>query len=92
MTTFAPLEALQTWQEKNHKWLELTDVHRETTNDIRITVMPFYMGTKVGGNQHQTSNLFLHKNCGCSLLQGKIHLDTKNLIGYVVGGEGGGTL
>ena len=45
--SFAPREALQSWQEKNHKWLELTDVHRETTNNIRITVMPFYMGVKV---------------------------------------------
>lgn len=45
--SFATLESLQTWQEKNHKWLELTDVHRETTNNIRVTVMPFYMGTKV---------------------------------------------
>jgi len=44
---FAPREALQSWQEKNHKWLELTDVHRETTSNIRITVMPFHMGTKV---------------------------------------------
>ncbi|XP_020624216.1 polymerase delta-interacting protein 2-like [Orbicella faveolata] len=44
--SFAPREALQSWQEKNHKWLELTDVHRETTNNIRITVMPFYMGVK----------------------------------------------
>ena len=45
--SFSPREALQSWQEKNHKWLELTDVHRETTNNIRITVMPFYMGVKV---------------------------------------------
>lgn len=44
---FAPRDALQSWQEKNHRWLELTDVHRETTSNIRITVMPFYMGTKV---------------------------------------------
>ena len=44
---FAPREALQAWQEKNHKWLELTDVHRETHSNVRITVMPFYMGTKV---------------------------------------------
>ena len=44
---FAPREALQSWQEKNHKWLELTDVHKETHSNIRITVMPFYMGTKV---------------------------------------------
>lgn len=47
MPPFAPREALQAWQEKNHKWLELTDVHRETHSNVRITVMPFYMGTKV---------------------------------------------
>ena len=45
--SFAAREALQSWQEKNHKWLELTDVHRESTNNVRITVMPFYMGIKV---------------------------------------------
>lgn len=44
--SFAAREALQSWQEKNHKWLELTDVHRESTNNVRITVMPFYMGIK----------------------------------------------
>ncbi|KAK2574280.1 polymerase delta-interacting protein 2 [Acropora cervicornis] len=44
---FAPRDALHSWQEKNRRWLELTDVHRETTSNIRITVMPFYMGTKV---------------------------------------------
>lgn len=43
---FAPRDALHSWQEKNRRWLELTDVHRETTSNIRITVMPFYMGTK----------------------------------------------
>lgn len=36
------------WQEKNHPWLELSDVHRETTDNIRVTVIPFYMGMRVG--------------------------------------------
>ena len=35
---------LKSWQEKNHPWLELSDVHKETTENIRVTVIPFYMG------------------------------------------------
>ena len=41
-------ETLRAWQEKNHPWLELSDVHRETTENIRVTVIPFYMGMRVG--------------------------------------------
>lgn len=41
--TFKPTETLCTWQEKNHPWLELAEVHRETTQKIRVTVMPFYV-------------------------------------------------
>ncbi|XP_032802887.1 polymerase delta-interacting protein 2-like isoform X1 [Petromyzon marinus] len=44
---FVAQETLQTWQEKNHPWLELSDVHRETTEGVRVTVIPFYMGTRV---------------------------------------------
>ncbi|XP_046841006.1 polymerase delta-interacting protein 2-like [Xenia sp. Carnegie-2017] len=40
------LDTLRLWHEKNHKWLELSDVHRETTEDIRVTAIPFYMGTR----------------------------------------------
>ena len=40
-------ETLIAWRNKNHKWLELTEVRRETTNGIRVTVMPFYMGARV---------------------------------------------
>lgn len=36
---------LHQWQTQNFPWLELTDVHRETTKNIRITVMPFFIGT-----------------------------------------------
>ncbi|CAH1802291.1 unnamed protein product [Owenia fusiformis] len=45
MPPFMPRDTLRAWQEKNHPWLELSDVHRETTENIRVTVMPFYMGT-----------------------------------------------
>lgn len=44
---FQAREALREWQDKNHPWLELTDVHRETTDNVRITVMPFYIGSRV---------------------------------------------
>ena len=37
-------DTLRAWQEKNHPWLELSDVHKETTENIRVTVIPFYMG------------------------------------------------
>lgn len=49
LTKCPPLSAshsLRIWHEKNHKWLELSDVHRETTEDIRVTVIPFFMGTR----------------------------------------------
>ncbi|KAG9485823.1 hypothetical protein GDO78_008742 [Eleutherodactylus coqui] len=44
---FTARETLRAWQEKNHPWLELSDVHRETTENIRVTVIPFYMGMRV---------------------------------------------
>lgn len=39
-------ETLKAWQKKNHPWLELSDVHKETTEGIRCTVIPFYMGCR----------------------------------------------
>ncbi|XP_055299894.1 polymerase delta-interacting protein 2 isoform X2 [Sitodiplosis mosellana] len=44
--SFKASETLYAWQEKNHPWLELTEVHRETTENIRVTVIPFYMGSR----------------------------------------------
>ncbi|XP_075146097.1 DNA polymerase delta interacting protein 2 isoform X2 [Haematobia irritans] len=43
---FEAKDTLKTWQEKNHQWLELSDVHKETTENIRVTVIPFYMGCR----------------------------------------------
>lgn len=37
---------LKAWHKKNHPWLELSDVHKETTENIRVTVIPFYMGCR----------------------------------------------
>ena len=41
-----PSDMLRVWRDKNHHWLELLDVHRETTNGVRITVMPFFIGSR----------------------------------------------
>lgn len=43
---FIAQDTLKAWQNKNHPWLELSDVHKETTENIRVTVIPFYMGCK----------------------------------------------
>lgn len=39
-----PSEDLQLWQRKNRWWLEVSEVHRETTEKIRVTVIPFFIG------------------------------------------------
>ncbi|KAJ7309006.1 hypothetical protein JRQ81_008291 [Phrynocephalus forsythii] len=49
---FVARDTLLAWQEKNHPWLELSDVHRETTENIRVTVIPFYMGMREAQNSH----------------------------------------
>lgn len=45
-------ETLKAWQEKNHPWLELSDVHKETTENVRVTVIPFYMGCRESHNNN----------------------------------------
>ena len=51
---FVPQDTLRAWQEKNHPWLELSDVHKQTTKDIRVTVIPFYMGYR----ENQGTNVY----------------------------------
>ena len=43
---YAPSGELLAWRDKNHKWLELIEVHTQETSGVRVTVMPFYMGRK----------------------------------------------
>lgn len=61
---FAAQETLRAWQKKNHPWLELSDVHKETTENIRVTVIPFYMGCRESQTTsvYWVSYLFLHIN------------------------------
>ncbi|XP_014665443.1 PREDICTED: polymerase delta-interacting protein 2-like [Priapulus caudatus] len=51
-TQFTMRDTLRAWQDKNHPWLELSDVHKETTENIRVTVIPFYMGSREAQNTH----------------------------------------
>jgi len=54
-----PRETLKAWQEKNHPWLELSDVHKETTENIRVTVIPFYMGCR----ESHSNNVYWWRYC-----------------------------
>ena len=40
-------DLLSSWRKINIPWLEQVEVHRETTRNIRVTVMSFYMGCRV---------------------------------------------
>lgn len=44
---FVSKDLLLSWHQKNICWLESVEVHRETNHNIRVTVMPFYMGSEV---------------------------------------------
>ncbi|KAK0159688.1 hypothetical protein PV327_010779 [Microctonus hyperodae] len=57
--SFIGQETLRAWQEKNHPWLELSDVHKETTENIRVTVIPFYMGCR----ETQTTSVYWWRYC-----------------------------
>ncbi|CAF1055879.1 unnamed protein product [Adineta ricciae] len=43
---FLPREHLKSWQERHHHWLELSDVSKDVTHQIRVTVIPFYIGAR----------------------------------------------
>ncbi|CAF4476744.1 unnamed protein product, partial [Rotaria magnacalcarata] len=43
---FVTREHLKSWQTRHHRWLELSDVSKDVTHQIRVTVIPFYMGSR----------------------------------------------
>uniref|UniRef100_H2Z2Q1 ApaG domain-containing protein n=1 Tax=Ciona savignyi TaxID=51511 RepID=H2Z2Q1_CIOSA len=47
-------ETFTSWQKKNHMCLELSKVHIETTENIRVTAIPFFLGAKEGRNSQPT--------------------------------------
>lgn len=56
---FVPSEKLQQWRGKNHSLLQLSDVVKETTENIRVTVIPFFIGSK----QTQQTSQFWWRYC-----------------------------
>jgi len=56
---FVAKETLKSWQDRNSPWLELSDVHKETTENVRVTVTPFYMGCR----ESQNSNVYWWRYC-----------------------------
>ncbi|CAF4637913.1 unnamed protein product, partial [Rotaria sp. Silwood1] len=44
---FVPSEHLKSWQKRHHLWLELSDVSKDITHHIRVTVIPFYIGSRL---------------------------------------------
>jgi hypothetical protein len=53
-------DTLHTWHENFHPWLQLNNVQRNTSNNIRVTVIPFYMGRQVSLIVHvEFSSLYI---------------------------------
>lgn len=48
---YVPKDQLKTFQETNHAWLYLSDVYKEITENVRVTVIPFYMGIQESYNK-----------------------------------------
>jgi len=65
--SFISNEMFKVWQEKNSNWMEMTDVFRETTEGVRITVIPFYMGQK--DDVYWWRYSLRLENCGHSTVQ-----------------------
>ena len=40
-------KTLHKWQEFNHLWLEMGNVYIETTDNIRVTAIPFFLGVHI---------------------------------------------
>ena len=47
---FKPTDVLIQWMQKNHPWLKLNDVYKETTNNIQVTAIPFFIGVRYSQN------------------------------------------
>lgn len=47
---FKASDTLLNWQQKNHGWLKLSDVYKETTNNIQVTAIPFFIGIRYSQN------------------------------------------
>jgi len=55
-------DTLKMWQARNHPWLELSEVYKEVTENVRVTVIPFYMGCREA-NTNQTASGYWWRYC-----------------------------
>ncbi|EDV23246.1 uncharacterized protein TRIADDRAFT_58326 [Trichoplax adhaerens] len=60
--SFNPRESLKSWHDKNHHFLELSAVYRCVTNDLRVTVLPFYMGSRNFVTKEEDVHYYWHSN------------------------------
>ncbi|CAH8444203.1 unnamed protein product [Schistosoma turkestanicum] len=51
--SYIPTDHLRRWIEARKHGLEVTSVHREVTEGIQTTVMPFYMGRQVAEDKNK---------------------------------------
>ena len=61
--TTVPSDMLQTWQTTHHHCLQLGKVHKETTENIRVTAIPFYLGVKTNQNNTDAPSEFWWRYC-----------------------------
>lgn len=83
----SPRDTLRSWQEKNHPWLELSDVYKETTENIRVTVIPFYMGCRPATNTNVywvSSKVTKEQNLISTSIQWRYCIRLENLSDRVV--------
>ena len=52
-------DQLKIFQETNHAWLYMADVYKEITENVRVTVIPFYMGIQESYNKFWVSDNFI---------------------------------
>lgn len=53
-------DSLTTWKKKNKSLLNLSEVHVETTENVRVTVIPFFMGQR---DSPGTGNTYWWRYC-----------------------------
>jgi len=49
---FQSTERLHTWKKNNYKSLKMDKVYKETTGEIRVTAIPFFLGMKNSTGSH----------------------------------------
>ena len=56
--SFEPQSSLLKWQQNYHQFMELSDVYKQTSNNISVTVMPFYMGLRESDGKKHCVSIF----------------------------------